>query len=121
MHMISSISVYVVNSYLTRTAPFFIQIAGGGTGITPMLQVIEAILRNPDDNTQVSKVQSHCWFEHRMITRPHYLNFERLLLRQESRLMNISGRLFLRRIFVCVLLGYLVIVIFYGPSVVASW
>ncbi|GMN63942.1 hypothetical protein TIFTF001_033012 [Ficus carica] len=26
----------------------------GGTGITPMLQVIEAILRNPDDNTQVS-------------------------------------------------------------------
>lgn len=31
----------------------FIQIAGG-TGITPMLQVIEAILRNPDDNTQVS-------------------------------------------------------------------
>ncbi|GKV06403.1 hypothetical protein SLEP1_g18301 [Rubroshorea leprosula] len=26
----------------------------GGTGITPMLQVIEAILKNPDDNTQVS-------------------------------------------------------------------
>lgn len=26
----------------------------GGTGITPMLQVIEAVLRNPDDNTQVS-------------------------------------------------------------------
>lgn len=26
----------------------------GGTGITPMLQVIEAILNNPDDNTQVS-------------------------------------------------------------------
>ncbi|XAR66923.1 Cytochrome-b5 reductase [Bertholletia excelsa] len=26
----------------------------GGTGITPMLQIIEEILRNPDDNTQVS-------------------------------------------------------------------
>ncbi|GMJ07476.1 hypothetical protein like AT5G20080 [Hibiscus trionum] len=26
----------------------------GGSGITPMLQVIEAILKNPDDNTQVS-------------------------------------------------------------------
>lgn len=28
------------------------QIAGG-TGITPMLQVIDAIVKNPDDNTQV--------------------------------------------------------------------
>ncbi|GAB4828309.1 NADH-cytochrome b-5 reductase-like protein [Ancistrocladus abbreviatus] len=26
----------------------------GGTGITPMLQVIEAVLKNPDDNTKVS-------------------------------------------------------------------
>ncbi|KAL8152540.1 hypothetical protein V2J09_010300 [Rumex salicifolius] len=26
----------------------------GGTGITPMLQVIEEVLRNPDDNTQVT-------------------------------------------------------------------
>ncbi|KAI6681706.1 hypothetical protein NL676_035587 [Syzygium grande] len=26
----------------------------GGTGITPMLQVIDAVLKNPDDNTQVS-------------------------------------------------------------------
>ncbi|KAJ1390214.1 Riboflavin synthase-like beta-barrel [Sesbania bispinosa] len=26
----------------------------GGTGITPMLQVIEAILKNPDDKTQIS-------------------------------------------------------------------
>ncbi|WCJ29681.1 NADH-cytochrome b5 reductase-like protein [Euphorbia peplus] len=26
----------------------------GGSGITPMLQVVEAILKNPDDNTQVS-------------------------------------------------------------------
>lgn len=26
----------------------------GGSGITPMLQVIEAILKNPDDNTQIS-------------------------------------------------------------------
>lgn len=34
------------------------QIAGG-TGITPMLQVIEAILKNPDDNTQVSI--SYCY------------------------------------------------------------
>ncbi|GFY99771.1 FAD/NAD(P)-binding oxidoreductase [Actinidia rufa] len=25
----------------------------GGTGITPMLQIIDAILRNPDDNTQI--------------------------------------------------------------------
>ncbi|KAI3781901.1 hypothetical protein L2E82_11929 [Cichorium intybus] len=28
----------------------------GGSGITPMLQVIEAILKNPDDNTKVSLV-----------------------------------------------------------------
>ncbi|XP_010250026.1 PREDICTED: NADH-cytochrome b5 reductase-like protein [Nelumbo nucifera] len=26
----------------------------GGTGLTPMLQVVEAILKNPEDNTQVS-------------------------------------------------------------------
>ncbi|KAL0451907.1 UNVERIFIED_CONTAM: NADH-cytochrome reductase-like protein [Sesamum latifolium] len=26
----------------------------GGTGITPMLQIIDAILKNPDDNTQVA-------------------------------------------------------------------
>lgn len=26
----------------------------GGTGITPMLQIVEAILKNPDDNTKVS-------------------------------------------------------------------
>ncbi|KAL2479679.1 NADH-cytochrome b5 reductase-like protein [Abeliophyllum distichum] len=26
----------------------------GGTGITPMLQIIDAILKNPDDNTQVT-------------------------------------------------------------------
>lgn len=32
---------------------YFIQIAGG-SGITPMLQVIEAILKNPDDTTKVS-------------------------------------------------------------------
>lgn len=28
----------------------------GGTGITPMLQIIKAILRNPDDNTQVDLI-----------------------------------------------------------------
>ncbi|KAL5729525.1 cytochrome-b5 reductase [Ranunculus cassubicifolius] len=28
----------------------------GGSGITPMLQIIEAILRNPDDNTKVSLI-----------------------------------------------------------------
>ncbi|KAH8948376.1 hypothetical protein BDL97_11G091300 [Sphagnum fallax] len=28
----------------------------GGTGVTPMLQVLDAILSNPDDNTQVSLV-----------------------------------------------------------------
>lgn len=37
------------------TVFFFLQIAGG-TGITPMLQVIEAILKNPDDNTQVTYI-----------------------------------------------------------------
>lgn len=30
-----------------------VQIAGG-SGITPMLQIVEAILKNPDDKTQVS-------------------------------------------------------------------
>lgn len=33
---------------------FTFQIAGG-SGITPMLQVIDAILKNPDDNTQVGQ------------------------------------------------------------------
>ncbi|KAJ8436856.1 hypothetical protein Cgig2_026180 [Carnegiea gigantea] len=28
----------------------------GGSGITPMLQIVEAIVKNPDDNTQVSLV-----------------------------------------------------------------
>lgn len=36
------------------------QIAGG-TGITPMLQVIEAILRNPDDKTQVGNKPLLCF------------------------------------------------------------
>ncbi|KAK4753933.1 hypothetical protein SAY87_002037 [Trapa incisa] len=31
----------------------------GGTGITPMLQIIEAILKNPDDNTQVSLIYAN--------------------------------------------------------------
>lgn len=31
----------------------------GGTGITPMLQVIEAILKNPDDNTKVSLIYAN--------------------------------------------------------------
>ncbi|THU52977.1 hypothetical protein C4D60_Mb10t09600 [Musa balbisiana] len=31
----------------------------GGTGITPMLQVIKAILKNPDDNTQVSLIYAN--------------------------------------------------------------
>ncbi|MCD7468125.1 hypothetical protein HAX54_005937 [Datura stramonium] len=31
----------------------------GGSGITPMLQVIDAILKNPDDNTQVSLVYAN--------------------------------------------------------------
>lgn len=31
----------------------------GGSGITPMLQVIEAILKNPDDNTQVSLIYAN--------------------------------------------------------------
>jgi NAD(P)H-flavin reductase len=30
----------------------------GGTGVTPMLQVLDAILSNPDDNTQVRPVVS---------------------------------------------------------------
>ena len=32
-----------------------LQIAGG-TGITPMLQVVDAIMSNPSDNTQVQKL-----------------------------------------------------------------
>lgn len=35
-----------------NTLNFIMQIAGG-SGITPMLQVIEAILKNSDDKTQV--------------------------------------------------------------------
>ncbi|KAG8053270.1 hypothetical protein GUJ93_ZPchr0001g31942 [Zizania palustris] len=31
----------------------------GGTGITPMLQVVRAILKNPDDNTQVSLIYAN--------------------------------------------------------------
>ncbi|KAF9617860.1 hypothetical protein IFM89_039054 [Coptis chinensis] len=31
----------------------------GGSGITPMLQIIEAILKNPDDNTKVSLVYAN--------------------------------------------------------------
>ncbi|KAG0491750.1 hypothetical protein HPP92_005148 [Vanilla planifolia] len=31
----------------------------GGTGITPMLQVIKSILKNPDDNTQVSLIYAN--------------------------------------------------------------
>ncbi|KAG6428488.1 hypothetical protein SASPL_112740 [Salvia splendens] len=31
----------------------------GGSGITPMLQVIDAILKNPDDNTQVSLIYAN--------------------------------------------------------------
>ncbi|EPS65850.1 hypothetical protein M569_08927, partial [Genlisea aurea] len=31
----------------------------GGTGITPMLQIIDAILKNPDDNTQVSLIYAN--------------------------------------------------------------
>jgi cytochrome-b5 reductase len=34
------------------------QIAGG-TGITPMLQVVRAILKNPDDKTQVSLIYAN--------------------------------------------------------------
>jgi cytochrome-b5 reductase len=30
----------------------FLQVAGG-SGLTPMLQVIDAIVSNPEDNTQV--------------------------------------------------------------------
>ncbi|KAK8939967.1 NADH-cytochrome b5 reductase-like protein [Platanthera guangdongensis] len=33
-----------------------IGMVAGGTGITPMLQIIKAIVKNPDDNTQVSLV-----------------------------------------------------------------
>ncbi|CAL0307130.1 unnamed protein product [Lupinus luteus] len=31
----------------------------GGTGITPMLQVIEAVLKNPDDKTQISLIYAN--------------------------------------------------------------
>lgn len=33
-----------------------IGMVAGGTGITPMLQIIKAIVKNPDDNTQVSLI-----------------------------------------------------------------
>ncbi|XP_077211051.1 FAD/NAD(P)-binding oxidoreductase isoform X2 [Tasmannia lanceolata] len=36
-----------------------IGMVAGGTGITPMLQIIEAILKNPDDNTQVSLIYAN--------------------------------------------------------------
>lgn len=42
----------ILSAYLKYICIFIFQIAGG-TGITPMLQVIEAILKNPEDNTQV--------------------------------------------------------------------
>lgn len=47
----------------------FVQIAGG-TGITPMLQVIEAILKNPDDNTQVRHELSHHQFHNHHLAFP---------------------------------------------------
>ena len=31
-----------------------ISMIAGGTGITPMYQVIKAVLKNPDDDTQLS-------------------------------------------------------------------
>lgn len=37
----------------------YIGMIAGGTGITPMLQVIESILRNSDDNTQVSLIYAN--------------------------------------------------------------
>eukprot|EP00898_Chlorokybus_atmophyticus_P007618 jgi/Chlat1/7858/Chrsp66S07301 len=43
----------------------------GGTGITPMLQVIEEILRNPEDNTKVSLVFAN-------VTEPDILLQDRL-------------------------------------------
>ncbi|KAF7021639.1 hypothetical protein CFC21_034561 [Triticum aestivum] len=36
-----------------------IGMVAGGTGITPMLQVVRAILKNPDDNTQVSLIYAN--------------------------------------------------------------
>ncbi|XP_011622802.1 NADH-cytochrome b5 reductase-like protein isoform X2 [Amborella trichopoda] len=49
---------YVIRPYTPISDPdskgYFDLMIAGGTGITPMLQVIEAILKNPDDNTQIS-------------------------------------------------------------------
>ena len=39
--------------FFNYVLPNDVQIAGG-TGVTPMLQVVEAILKNADDKTQVS-------------------------------------------------------------------
>jgi cytochrome-b5 reductase len=42
----------------------------GGTGITPMLQIIRAILKNPDDKTKISLIYAN-------------VNVEDILLKQE--------------------------------------
>jgi NAD(P)H-flavin reductase len=55
--MLHTRPVLILGSYIWEQLSLFLkatilQIAGG-TGITPMLQVLDAILSNPDDNTQV--------------------------------------------------------------------
>jgi hypothetical protein len=55
--MLHTRPVLILGWYICEQLSLFLkattlQIAGG-TGITPMLQVLDAILSNPDDNTQV--------------------------------------------------------------------
>lgn len=54
------------------------QIAGG-TGITPMLQVIDAIVSDPEDNTQVYKL-SLIWSIFLMLWAIQEVNFVQFLL-----------------------------------------
>lgn len=48
-------AVVVQTTSLINESTSDLQVAGG-TGITPMLQVIDAILSNPEDNTQVHQL-----------------------------------------------------------------
>ena len=43
------------------TSPGFCPQVCGGSGMTPMLQVVREVLNNPDDKTQVSAAQCNVW------------------------------------------------------------
>ncbi|KVI11639.1 Ferredoxin reductase-type FAD-binding domain-containing protein [Cynara cardunculus var. scolymus] len=48
-----------MSQHFAKLKPGDIVEIAGGSGITPMLQVIETILKNPDDNTKVSLVYAN--------------------------------------------------------------